>query len=237
MNFNFKAVCANCNCSLCKLTDHPPYTTGMAGVNHNRKVANLVQVWNRAKVKAVAGVVVVSADTPFAKNHVLYEDKPYHNAVFVGRDENGMARHAHKRSTNSYGKTFRINIDGSDPRYSFHHIGKDGSLFVFEAPIDLMSFATMFPDDWQDHSYVACCGTSFQPVGWLLGQTKVDTAFLCLDNDKAGQEACERMEEELQSFGIGGERLIPKHKDWNEDLVTLCEQEQEAAQCQTMCGI
>ena len=96
----------------------------------------------------------------FAKNHVLYEDKPYHNAVFVGRDENGMARHAHKRSTNSYGKTFRINIDGSDPRYSFHHIGKDGSLFVFEAPIDLMSFATMFPYDWQDHSYVACCGTS-----------------------------------------------------------------------------
>ena len=173
----------------------------------------------------------------FAKNHLLYEDKPYHNMVFVGRDENGIARHAHKRSTNSYGKTFRINIDGSDPRYSFHHIGKDGSLFVFEAPIDLMSFATMFPYGWQDHSYVACCGTSFQPVEWMLGQMKADTVFLCLDNDKAGQEACERMEQQLHALGIGGERLVPKHKDWNEELVALCEQqEQEAAvQCQTMC--
>ena len=175
----------------------------------------------------------------FAKDHVLYEDKPYHNAVFVGRDENGMARHAHKRSTNSYGRTFRMNIEGSDPRYSFHHIGRDGSLFVFEAPIDLMSFATMFPYDWQDHSYVACCGTSFQPVGWMLGQAQINSVFLCLDNDKAGQEACERMEEELRSFGIGGERLIPKRKDWNDDLVALCEQqqEQEATPCQTMCGI
>ena len=68
----------------------------------------------------------------------------------------------------------------------------------------------------------------------------MDTAFLCLDNDKAGQEACERMEEELRSFGIGGERLIAKHKDWNDDLVALCEQQREQEvenQCQTMCGI
>ena len=38
---------------------------------------------------------------------------------------------------------------------------------------------------------------------------------------------------------IGGARLVPKHKDWNEDLVALCmqQQEQEAAQCQTMSGI
>lgn len=67
------------------------------------------------------------------------------------------------------------------------------------------------------------------------------TVYLCLDNDKAGQEACERMEQQLRSLGIGGERLVPKHKDWNEDLAALCEQkqeqEQEAAQCQTMCGI
>ena len=174
----------------------------------------------------------------FARDHILYEDKPYHNAVFVGRDENGMARHAHKRSTNSYGKTFRINVEGSDPRYSFHHVGKNGDLFVFEAPIDLMSFVTMFPYDWKDNSYVACCGTSFHLVKWMLGQTQVKTAYLCLDNDRAGQEACERMEEELRSKGIGGMRLVPKHKDWNDDLVALCRQPEEVQnQCQTMCGV
>ena len=74
-----------------------------------------------------------------------YEDIPYHNAVFVGRDENGVARHTHKRSTNSYGSSFRISVESSDPRCSFHHSGTDGTLFVFEAPIDLMSFIMMFP--------------------------------------------------------------------------------------------
>ena len=178
---------------------------------------------------------VISA---FAREHLLYEDKPYHNAVFVGRDETGMARHAHRRSTNSYGKTFRVNVEGSDPRCSFHHFGGSGKLFVFEAPIDLMSFITMFPYDWQDNNYVACCGTSFQPVKWMTEQTEVRRAYLCLDNDKAGQEACDRMEAELRAIGIGGERLVPRGKDWNDDLVaSYARQEQEVAQCQAMCGI
>ena len=52
----------------------------------------------------------------FAKQHTLYEDKQHHNAVFVGLDENGVPRQASKRSTNSFGKTFRITCEGSDTR-------------------------------------------------------------------------------------------------------------------------
>ncbi len=37
----------------------------------------------------------------FAREKLIYEDTPYHNAVFVGMDENGIPRHAHKRSTNN----------------------------------------------------------------------------------------------------------------------------------------
>ena len=175
---------------------------------------------------------VVSA---FVKEKTLYEDMPYHNAVFVGRDENGVARHAHKRSTNSYGSSFRMNVESSDPCYSFHHTGTDGTLFVFEAPIDLMSFITMFPYGWEEHSYVACCGVSFQPVAWMLEQMNADTVYLCLDNDREGQRACARMEQELLSLGLSGARLVPARKDWNEDL-TAFPQRQEAAPCQTMCG-
>ena len=50
----------------------------------------------------------------FAKQHTLYEDKEHHNAVFVGVDENGVPRQAHKRSTNSFGNAFRITCEGSD---------------------------------------------------------------------------------------------------------------------------
>lgn len=37
--------------------------------------------------------------THFAKAKMLYEDAACHNAVFVGFDKDGTARHAHKRST------------------------------------------------------------------------------------------------------------------------------------------
>ena len=147
-----------------------------------------------------------------------YEDAEYHNAVFVGTDTDGVPRHAHKRSANSYGKAFRLNVEGSDPRYSFHHVGTDRSLYVFEAPIDMLSFITLYPENWQRHSYVACCGTSIQPVLQMLEQVpQLDTVLLCLDNDEAGHQASRRMREQLDArYSV--ERLIPENKDWNDDL-------------------
>lgn len=81
----------------------------------------------------------------FAREKLLYEDAKYHNIVFVGLDADGVPRHAHKRSTNSYGEAFRINVEGCDPKHSFHHIGTNGSLYVFEAPIDMLSYITLYP--------------------------------------------------------------------------------------------
>ena len=80
----------------------------------------------------------------FVRAGLVYEDEKYHNAVFIGKDEHGVVRHAHKRSTSGMGKTFRINVEGSDPRYSFHWNGTSDRLYVFEAPIDLLSFLTLY---------------------------------------------------------------------------------------------
>ena len=41
----------------------------------------------------------------FARRKLLYEDAAHHNAVFIGTDEGGCPRHAHLRSTNSFGKS------------------------------------------------------------------------------------------------------------------------------------
>ena len=158
------------------------------------------------------------AVSALAKAHLLYEDAEYHNAVFVGVDSDGIARHAHKRSTNSEGKSFRQNVEGSDPKHSFNYTGTDGSLYVFEAPIDLLSYISMYPSDWQSHSYVACCGTSIQPVLEQLRRQDIDSVYLCLDNDSAGQKAAQRMEAELSERGIYVEIVVPTLKDWNDDL-------------------
>ena len=156
--------------------------------------------------------------THFARAGTLYEDAEYHNAVFVGTDEHGVPRHAQKRSTNSCGRAIKLNVEGSEARYSFHHLGDDGELYVFEAPIDLLSYLALYPEDWQRHSYVACCGTSIQPVLKLLErQPQINTVLLCLDNDEAGHLASRRMKEQLaERYTV--ERLIPAHKDWNDDL-------------------
>ena len=162
----------------------------------------------------------------FAKAKTLFEDAKYHNCVFLGTDEQGVPRHAHKRSCNSVGKAFRQNIEGSDPRYSFHHIGTDGQLFVFEAPIDLLSYITMHPEDLQSHSYVACCGTSAIPVLSMLERiSSPKEVYLCLDNDQAGEIGSLRMAEKIaEQFNIASDRLLPHHKDWNDDL---CAENQE----------
>ena len=158
--------------------------------------------------------------THFARAGLLYEDAQYHNCVFVGTDEQGVSRHAHKRSTNSQGKSFKVNVEGSRPQYSFHHAGRDSVLYVFEAPIDMLSFLTLYPDNWQEHSYVALCGTGSQAMHWMLEQNaRLRDVVLCLDHDEPGQTTARRLQEELQGAGYHSGILLPVHKDWNDNLV------------------
>ena len=73
--------------------------------------------------------------TAFVRLGLIYEDKGYHNAVFVGKDKDGTAYHAHKRSTGSMSKSFRMTVEGSDFRYAFNWPGSSGHLLVFESSI------------------------------------------------------------------------------------------------------
>ena len=158
--------------------------------------------------------------THFARLHTLYEDKEHHNAVFVGVDEKGTPRQAHKRSTNSYGKTFRITCEGSDTRYSFAHFGESEKLFVFEAPIDLLSYLTLHPENWQQHSYIAMNGVYENAVLTALEHhSSLDEIILCTDNDEGGIDAVDRLTDILKEHGYENiSRIAPENKDFNEDL-------------------
>ena len=164
----------------------------------------------------------ISADiiTHFAKQHTLYEDKNHHNAVFVGLNEKGEPKQAHKRSTNSVGSTFRITCGGSDTRYSFAHFGENERLYVFEAPIDMLSFLTLYPQDWQRHSYIAMNGVYENAVLTALkNHSNLSEVILCVDNDEGGIEAVDRLRDILNENGYSNvKRLAPPYKDWNEVL-------------------
>ena len=170
--------------------------------------------------------------TAFVRMGLVYEDQKYHNAVFVGRDKDGVAHHAHKRSTNSQGKSFRMTVEGSDFRYAFNWPGHNSHLLVFEAPIDMLSFISMHTDGcWPKYSYVALCGTSSQPMlGMLERYPQIDTVHFCLDNDQAGQLATKRLAKMARDKGLTVDALVPVLKDWNEDLCANFQQSMEEQQ-------
>ena len=152
----------------------------------------------------------------FVHKGMIYESADYHNAVFVGYDEHGIARHAHKRGTGSE-STYKGNAENCDPRYSFHWTGTDNTLYLFEAPIDMLSFISLHKENWRRHSYAAACCVGDQVLFQMLkANPNIDTVCLCMDNDTAGQAANKRISDKLFIQGLKHEILVPEFKDWNE---------------------
>ena len=145
----------------------------------------------------------------------IYEEAAHHNAVFVGRDESGIPRYAHQRGTTG---NFRLDVKGSDKAFNFCYRGEGEKLFVFEAPVDLLSFLCLFKKDWQKHTYLSLGGVGEKAlVRFLSDRPSVKTIYLCLDSDEAGNEACSRIAK-LTPEGLTVHRLVPLFKDWNEVL-------------------
>ena len=161
----------------------------------------------------------------FAHQHKIYEDRDHHNVVFVGTDENGVPKQASLRSTISFGNAFRITVSGSDTKYSFSHFGNSGKLFVFEAPIDMLSFITLYQKDWKQHSYIAMNGVYESAVLEALKRhSNLDKVVLCTDNDVGGIDAAERLRDILRENGCENIfRMTSQNKDWNEDLKEMHE--------------
>ena len=146
----------------------------------------------------------------------IYEEKKHHNVIFVGRDADGIPRYAHCRGTGEI--KYRGDVAGSDKSYGFSYRGTDNQLFVFEAAIDLLSFIQLFPKDWKKRSYLSLGGVSSVALMTFLSERpQITSVFLCLDNDQAGNEACEKLAGEI-SEGYSVIRLKPSKKDWNEIL-------------------
>lgn len=138
------------------------------------------------------------------EKHLIYEEKHYHNAVFVGYDEMGNAKYAGCRATNE--SKFKSDATGSSKQYSFklESNKKTDKIFIFEGAIDALSYATLFKlygQNWEDKTLISLAGV-YQPAK-IIEQSKVPVAisnylekhpevtkiYLCLDNDEAGRNA------------------------------------------------
>ena len=132
----------------------------------------------------------------------IFESAEYHNAVFVGKDEEGNPKYAALRST--LGSSFKGDASGSDKRYSFRLLAREptDTVHLFEAAIDLLSYATYLKcegKDYRKRNLLSLSGV-YQPkkeikdskvpialTAFLKANPHIKTIILHLDNDKTGR--------------------------------------------------
>ena len=144
----------------------------------------------------------------------VYESADYHNAVFIGRDKSGTPRYAALRST--LGSSFKQDASGSDKRYSFRLLTKEpkDTVHLFEAAIDLLSYATHLKcegKDYRKENLLSLSGVyqpkkelseSKVPIAlstYLKENPQIKTVVLHLDNDKTGRLCTAALKELLQN--------------------------------------
>ena len=168
------------------------------------------------------------------KQNKIYQSKTYNSCVFIGYDEHGKAKYAAVRSSNSK-FSYRQDCAGSDKSYAFSVVFNDGEisdgkgleiqrLCVFESPIDLISYLSMLNQYRIKTEPILCislggvCDLALKNT--LANNPDIIQIVLCLDNDVAGNAACEQI---AQSYEDKYKliRCLPKNKDFNEDLIAL----------------
>jgi len=134
------------------------------------------------------------------RNNLLYESREYKNAVFIGYDEHHNPRYAALRATR--GK-YKGEASGSDKQFSFNipSTQETETLHVFEAAIDLLSYATLeylAGRDWRREHLLSLAGVfkterkDVVPVAlqrFLKAYPQVKALHLHLDNDEIGRGA------------------------------------------------
>lgn len=172
------------------------------------------------------------------KEGLIYESLPYHNVIFLGKDEENIPRYAAYRATN--GNKILGDATGSDKRYSFRLMGgKSNSVHIFESAIDLLSYATLLKKNdgnWQNENLLSLAGvygvkldgSSKVPVAlqsYLNEDRKIKKVCLHLDNDKAGRIATEGLKEALKDSIEVVDEPPPYGKDFNDYLCKVNDEE------------
>ncbi len=111
----------------------------------------------------------------------------HENAVFLHRNENGQPCGAQIQGVNSFMR-FKQNVAPDETDKGFVYVKgaaeKIDTVYIFEAPIDLMSFVQLHPET-ENAKFVAMGGLKpsiAEP--YINSELKV---ISCVDNDKAGQ--------------------------------------------------
>ena len=165
---------------------------------------------------------------------IIFESANYHNAVFVGKDESRTPKYAACRGTVG---SFKRDASGSDKRYSFRLLAREptASVHLFEAAIDLLSYATYIKCEGKNYKTENLLSLSgvYQPkkeikdskipialTTFLDAHPEIKTIYLHLDKDKTGRLCTETLQELLKQDYKIVDDPPPVGKDFNDFLLS-----------------
>ena len=190
---------------------------------------------------------------PFAKD---YGVKIATENMWNWNVQKNEAKFAESKVTNTFYKRKPKNVSGSQKEYSFNltyltpESNKD-TVYVFEAPVDLLSHATMYVisekkraerlgqkpdyDVWKKQNRLSLSGTSDVALqSYLQRYPEIKNIVLCLDNDEAGRNGIAKVNQKYADrYSITVH--VPKlGKDYNETLVRYLTVAEKATEQRTV---
>lgn len=156
----------------------------------------------------------------------------FKNVAFVGTDKEGTAKYCALRGVGK--SSFRQDVKNSDKNFGFCMKGRSNRVFVCEAPIDVISHATLTKMNGVDHTADSRISTGGLSDGalkqFLEDNPQITTIVFAFDNDKDvvdkqgkptnyGQNYAEKCKRTYAEQGYTTMVQTPKGKDFNEDLV------------------
>lgn len=169
------------------------------------------------------------------EHNLIFESLPYHNAVFVGFNEQNKPKYAAFRATEN--KRIMGECERSDKSYSFKLTNDNSNIHLFESAIDLLSYATLVKmqgKDWQNISMISLAGV-YTPkekieeskipkalVTYLKTHPYIEKIYLHLDSDYAGRLATKTLKIILPTEYPNIEIVdnpVPRGKDVNDFLL------------------
>lgn len=168
------------------------------------------------------------------------------SVVYKMYDENNNLVGASWESTSTIGtyKGQKGMVKGSQKTYPFEFTGTGQKLFVFESPIDMMSYQTLLKntgkgDIAKEENFIANFGLSDTPLeNYLKTNPNIKQIYFCYDNDingtilvngkevpcNHGQETAKRQTEKYKDE-YECQTLTPRLKDYNDELKAYVEEQ------------
>ncbi len=188
--------------------------------------------WYLVKVRGIAPDIV----SAFMNAKAIFQTAKYGNAAFVGYDRDGTPKYCSMRATYE-NSSYKRDADNSDKSYPFFYEGKSDLVIVSEAPIDLLSHATLTGmlsnSDWrQDHRVSMGCLSTAALDRYLEWHPEITKIVFAFDNDYLarnqkdelanwGQLSADKAIAAYTERGYQCARHVPHLKDFNQDLTEI----------------